>query len=76
MPRVKVRLALPDNKELDVEIARLRDLDIRDLRARLAQCVRASTAPSPAAPPYVSGFGLSTSGRSSRRSGFREPTAP
>ena len=34
MPRVKVGPALPDNKELDVEIARLRDLDIRDLRAR------------------------------------------
>ena len=34
MPRVKVGPALPDNKELDVEIARLRDLDIRDLRTR------------------------------------------
>ena len=34
MPRVKVGPALPDNKTLDIEIARLRDLDIRDLRAR------------------------------------------
>ena len=34
MPRVKVAPALPDNKTLDIEIARLRDLDIRDLRPR------------------------------------------
>ena len=34
MPRVKVGPAPPDNKTLDIEIARLRDLDIRDLRAR------------------------------------------
>jgi hypothetical protein len=34
MPRVKVGPALPDNKTLDIEIARLRDLDVRDLRAR------------------------------------------
>src|SRR3954453_11639533 len=34
MPRVKVGPAPPDNKTLDIEIARLRDLDIRSLRAR------------------------------------------
>src|SRR4051794_5987961 len=33
MPRVKVGPALPDKKTLDVEIARLRDLDIRGLQA-------------------------------------------
>ena len=34
MPRVKVGPALPDAKTLDVEIARLRDLDIAALQAR------------------------------------------
>src|SRR5215204_5582836 len=34
MPRVKVGPVPPDKKTLDIEIARLRDLDIRDLRAR------------------------------------------
>ena len=34
MPRVKVGPAPPDKKTLDIEIARLRDLDVRDLRAR------------------------------------------
>src|SRR5947208_5969458 len=34
MPRVKVGPALPDRKMLDVEIARLRDLDVGALRAR------------------------------------------
>ena len=34
MPRVKVGPALPDNKTLDIEIARLRDLDIRGLQIR------------------------------------------
>jgi hypothetical protein len=34
MPRVKVGAALPDNRTLDIEIAHLRDLDIRELRAR------------------------------------------
>src|SRR5215211_2285193 len=34
MPRVKVGPAAPDNKTLDIEIAHLRDLDIRDLGAR------------------------------------------
>lgn len=33
MPRVKIGRASPDRKDLDVEIARLRDLDVRDLRA-------------------------------------------
>ena len=34
MPRVKIGPALPDRKALDVEIARLRDLDVGELRAR------------------------------------------
>ncbi|MFL6306596.1 MAG: DUF2924 domain-containing protein [Candidatus Sulfotelmatobacter sp.] len=34
MPRVKVGPALPEIKTLDVEIAHLRDLDVRDLKAR------------------------------------------
>jgi hypothetical protein len=34
MPRVKIGPALPDRSEVNVEIARLRDLDIRTLRAR------------------------------------------
>ena len=34
MPRVKIGPALPDRKTLDVEIARLRDLDVGALRAR------------------------------------------
>ena len=33
MPHVKIGPALPDRKTLDVEIARLRDLDIGELRA-------------------------------------------
>ena len=34
MPRVKIGPAQPDRKTLDVEIARLRDLDVGSLRAR------------------------------------------
>ncbi len=34
MPRVKIGRALPDRQKLDVEIARLRDLDVRQLRNR------------------------------------------
>jgi len=34
MPRVKVAPALPDRKTLEIEIARLRDLDVRGLQAR------------------------------------------
>src|SRR4051812_30225818 len=34
MPRVKIGSALPDRKTLDAEVARLRDLDVPDLRAR------------------------------------------
>src|SRR6185295_15392401 len=34
MPRVKVGLALPDARTLDVEIAHLRDLDIGGLQVR------------------------------------------
>ena len=52
-------------------IARLRDLDIRDFGPLHYAFGRRP----PAAPPHVSGFGLSPSGRSSRRSGCRKPTA-
>jgi hypothetical protein len=34
MPRVKIGTAQPDQKSVDVEIARLRDLDVAALRAR------------------------------------------
>ncbi len=34
MPRVKIGPALPDRKTIDVEIARLRDLDVGDLQSR------------------------------------------
>ena len=34
MPRVKIGAALPDRATLDVEIARLRDLDVGQLRSR------------------------------------------
>jgi hypothetical protein len=34
MPRVRIGPALPDREALDAEIARLRDLDIGDLRSR------------------------------------------
>ena len=34
MPRVKIGPALPDRNSLDIEIARLRDLDVGELRAR------------------------------------------
>jgi hypothetical protein len=35
MPRVKIGPAPPDRKTLNVEIARLRDLDVSALRAML-----------------------------------------
>src|SRR4029077_7568244 len=34
MPRVRIGPALPDREALDVEIAQLRDLDVRRLRSR------------------------------------------
>ena len=34
MPRIKIGPELPDRKSLDVEIARLRDLDVAELRTR------------------------------------------
>ncbi len=34
MPRVKIGPALPDREKLDAEIARLRDLDVDQLRSR------------------------------------------
>ena len=34
MPRVKIGPALPDREGINVEIARLRDLDIAELRSR------------------------------------------
>ena len=69
MPRVKIGPALPDRKTLDVEIARLRDLDVGALRSPLAYRVRAASAPSPAPPSAVSCSGLPASGRSVGRPG-------
>ena len=51
MPRVKVGPAPPDAKTLDVEIARLRDLDVRDLQARWRNTFR--RAPSPHLPRHL-----------------------
>jgi hypothetical protein len=34
VPRVKIGPVLPDREKLDVEIARLRDLDVGQLRSR------------------------------------------
>jgi hypothetical protein len=45
MPRVKVGPALPDWKTLDVEIARLRDLDLGALRARWQTVLRRQSSP-------------------------------
>jgi len=47
MPRVKVGPAPPDRKTLDVEIARLRDLDVGALRARWQNVFRRQP------PPYL-----------------------
>jgi Protein of unknown function (DUF2924) len=44
MPRVKIGPALPDRSTVDIEIARLRDLDVSELRARW-QTVFARRAP-------------------------------
>jgi hypothetical protein len=51
MPRVKVGPAQPDVKTLDVEIARLRDLDVRDLQARWRNTFR--RAPPPHLPRHL-----------------------
>ena len=51
MARVKVGPLLPDVKTLDVEIARLRDLDVRDLQARWRNTFR--RAPSPHLPRHL-----------------------
>jgi hypothetical protein len=45
MPRVKIGPALPDRKTLDVEIARLRDLDVGALRARWQTVFRRQSPP-------------------------------
>lgn len=51
MPRVKVGPAPSDVKTLDVEIARLRDLDVLDLQARWRNTFR--RAPSPHMPRHL-----------------------
>src|SRR5215204_7138335 len=51
MARVKVGPALPDTKTLDVEIAHLRDLDVRDLQARWRNAFR--RAPPPHLPRHL-----------------------
>ena len=45
MSRVKVGPSLPDVKALDVEIAHLRDLDVRDLQARWRNAFRRAPLP-------------------------------
>src|SRR3954468_8151326 len=45
MPRVKVGPALPDGSTLDVEIARLRDLDVASLQARSHNVLRRRLCP-------------------------------
>src|SRR3954453_14945832 len=51
MPHVKVGSALPDGSTLDVEIARLRDLDIASLQARSRNVLR--RVPSPQLPRHL-----------------------
>jgi len=51
MPRVTIGPALPDSRPLDVEIARLRDLDIGDLQARWHTVFRRR--PSPHLPRHL-----------------------
>ena len=51
MPRVKVGSALPDGSTLDVEIARLRDLDVASLQARLHNVL--GRGPSPHLPRHL-----------------------
>jgi hypothetical protein len=45
MPRVKIGPAMPDRKSIDVEVARLRDLDVGALRARWHTVFRRSPPP-------------------------------
>jgi hypothetical protein len=56
MPRVKVGPALPNGSTLDVEVARLRDLDIASLQARSRNMFRRR--PSPHARPQLSGWSV------------------
>src|SRR6187401_1838949 len=51
MARVKIGPALPEAKTLDVEIAHLRDLDVRDLQARWRNTF--SRAPPPHLPRHL-----------------------
>lgn len=45
MPRIKIGTASPDRKSLEVEIARLRDLDLCALRARWTTVMRQQAPP-------------------------------
>jgi hypothetical protein len=51
MPRVKIGPGPPDIKALDIEIARLRDLNVRDLQARWHNAFRRR--PSPHLPRHL-----------------------
>jgi len=51
MPRVKIGPALPDSKTLEIEIARLRDLDLGGLQARWQTVFRQR--PSPHLPRHI-----------------------
>ena len=68
MPRVKIGPALPDREKLDVEIARLRDLDVGELRSHW-QTVFGRPAPLTFPSSAVSYSGLPAAGRSFGRPG-------
>jgi hypothetical protein len=69
MPRVVIDPAVPDRELLDNEIARLRGLDIEELRARWHTVFSAASTASPDPPPAIPYFGLSAASRSARRIG-------
>ena len=69
----RTTLARPDRlRHLEDEIAHLRDLDLRGLRARWQSVFQRTAAPSPATASAVCGPGLSDPGRSSWRPRSRD----
>ena len=67
MARVVIDPAVPDRELLDIEIARLRGLDVGEPPSQMAHRVQAGSAPSPAPTSAVSYSGLSAPSRSARR---------
>ena len=61
-PRVKIGPALPDREKLEIEIARLRDLDVGQLRS-VAYRIRPASAGSPYSSSPVSQPGVPDAGR-------------